>query len=146
MSSTNHIFVIYPLSSRTCPDQDIFTVVYGNVIRRAKIYYTGDNAHTCVRRSSYTVDRVKRSGRFRAVSLCKTRGGRAPARLTGKGKTMERVTLRIPKQQIEAVEQLVETGEFPNRSEAIRSAVRDMINEENAERQRRDNKRPWARA
>jgi antitoxin ParD1/3/4 len=59
---------------------------------------------------------------------------------------MERVTLRIPKQQIEAVEQLVETGEFPNRSEAIRSAVRDMINEENAERQRRDNKRPWARA
>lgn len=80
------------------------------------------------------------------ISSCKTRGGRASDRLTGKGKTMERVTLRIPKQQIEAVEQLVETGEFPNRSEAIRSAVRDMINEENAERQRRENKRPWARA
>lgn len=65
--------------------------------------------------------------------------------LPEKGKTMERVTLRIPKQQIEAVEQLVETGEFPNRSEAIRSAVRDMINEENTERQRRESKRQWAR-
>ena len=32
---------------------------------------------------------------------------------------MERVTLRIPKQQIDEVEQMVETGEFPNRSEAI---------------------------
>ncbi|MFC7156232.1 ribbon-helix-helix domain-containing protein [Halomarina halobia] len=57
---------------------------------------------------------------------------------------MERVTLRIPKQQIEEVERMVETGEYPNRSEAIRAAVRDMINEENAER--RQNKRPWARA
>lgn len=61
--------------------------------------------------------------------------------------TMERVTLRIPKQQIEEVEQLVETGEFPNRSEAIRSAVRDMINEESADGKRPNkNKRPWARA
>ncbi|WP_330631172.1 ribbon-helix-helix domain-containing protein [Halocatena halophila] len=58
---------------------------------------------------------------------------------------MERVTLRIPKQQIEAVEQLVETGEFPNRSEAIRSAVREMINEEDPERNRRESKRQWAR-
>ncbi|MFC6836825.1 ribbon-helix-helix domain-containing protein [Halomarina ordinaria] len=58
---------------------------------------------------------------------------------------MERVTLRIPKQQIEEVERMVETGEYPNRSEAIRAAVRDMINEENADRGRQ-NKRPWARA
>ncbi|QZA87471.1 ribbon-helix-helix domain-containing protein [Salinarchaeum sp. IM2453] len=43
---------------------------------------------------------------------------------------MERVTLRIPKQQIEQVEQMVETGQYPNRSEAIRAAVRDMIEEE----------------
>jgi len=47
--------------------------------------------------------------------------------------TMERVTLRIPKQQIEEVEQMVETGEFPNRSEAIRSAVREMLNEQQTE-------------
>ena len=58
---------------------------------------------------------------------------------------MERVTLRIPKQQIEAVEQLVETGEFPNRSEAIRSAVREMINEQADGRHDRAGKRNWAK-
>ncbi|AAG18805.1 MULTISPECIES: ribbon-helix-helix domain-containing protein [Halobacterium] len=42
---------------------------------------------------------------------------------------MERVTLRIPEQQIDEVEQMVERGKFPNRSEAIRSAVREMIDE-----------------
>jgi Arc/MetJ-type ribon-helix-helix transcriptional regulator len=57
---------------------------------------------------------------------------------------MERVTLRIPKQQIEEVEQLVDTGEFPNRSEAIRSAVREMINEQKeGERDERE-RRNWA--
>ncbi|MDY6776124.1 MAG: ribbon-helix-helix domain-containing protein [Halobacteria archaeon] len=40
---------------------------------------------------------------------------------------MERVTLRIPEQQIDAVEDLVDKGEFPNRSEAIRAAVRNMV-------------------
>ncbi|WP_254769137.1 ribbon-helix-helix domain-containing protein [Salinilacihabitans rarus] len=60
---------------------------------------------------------------------------------------MERVTLRIPKQQIEEVEQLVETGEFPNRSEAIRSAVREMINEQQDGRRESAStgKRSWAK-
>ena len=58
---------------------------------------------------------------------------------------MERVTLRIPKQQIDEVEQLVETGEFPNRSEAIRSAVREMINEQSEGRPERAGKRNWAK-
>jgi Arc/MetJ-type ribon-helix-helix transcriptional regulator len=58
---------------------------------------------------------------------------------------MERVTLRIPKQQIEEVEQMVETGEFPNRSEAIRSAVREMINEQGEGRERTSSKRTWAK-
>ncbi|WP_299332520.1 ribbon-helix-helix domain-containing protein [Haloplanus sp.] len=59
---------------------------------------------------------------------------------------MERVTLRIPKQQIEEVEQMVETGEFPNRSEAIRSAVREMLNEqsESSDDNRKRN-RSWAK-
>lgn len=57
---------------------------------------------------------------------------------------MERVTLRIPKQQIEEVEEMVETGEFPNRSEAIRSAVREMINEQD-ERTGDSKKRSWAK-
>ncbi|MFC4449032.1 ribbon-helix-helix domain-containing protein [Halorussus aquaticus] len=59
---------------------------------------------------------------------------------------MERVTLRIPKQQIEEVEQMVETGEFPNRSEAIRAAVRDMLNEHEEEQtEQTANKRSWAK-
>ncbi|MFC7081308.1 ribbon-helix-helix domain-containing protein [Halorussus caseinilyticus] len=58
---------------------------------------------------------------------------------------MERVTLRIPKQQIEEVEQMVETGEFPNRSEAIRAAVRDMLNEQDDTTEQTTNKRSWAK-
>ncbi|MEF8780275.1 MAG: ribbon-helix-helix domain-containing protein [Haloferacaceae archaeon] len=58
---------------------------------------------------------------------------------------MERVTLRIPKQQIEEVEQLVETGQFPNRSEAIRSAVREMINEADGEADSRGRNHNWAK-
>jgi len=57
---------------------------------------------------------------------------------------MERVTLRIPKQQIEEVERMVETGQYPNRSEAIRSAVREMINEEEESQDTRQ-KRNWAK-
>ena len=65
---------------------------------------------------------------------------------------MERVTLRIPKQQVEQVEQMVDSGEFPNRSEAIRSAVREMLAEQDTGRDRpsKDRKREredrsWAR-
>ncbi|ADQ68176.1 ribbon-helix-helix protein, CopG family [Halogeometricum borinquense] len=58
---------------------------------------------------------------------------------------MERVTLRIPKQQIEEVERMVETGEFPNRSEAIRSAVREMLNEQQVEGRESSTKRGWAK-
>ena len=63
---------------------------------------------------------------------------------------MERVTLRIPKQQIEEVEQMVDSGEFPNRSEAIRSAVREMLAEQDTGRERPSEKRnrddrSWAR-
>jgi len=46
---------------------------------------------------------------------------------------MERVTLRIPKQQIEEVEEMVERGKYPNRSEAIRAAVREMVSEQQQE-------------
>ena len=58
---------------------------------------------------------------------------------------MERVTLRIPKQQIEEVEQMVETGQYPNRSEAIRSAVRDMLDEQDLEGRESPTKRTWAK-
>jgi antitoxin ParD1/3/4 len=55
---------------------------------------------------------------------------------------MERVTLRIPKQQIESVEQMVETGHYPNRSEAIRSAVREMLAEQDETGERGRSERP----
>ncbi|MFP4590849.1 MAG: ribbon-helix-helix domain-containing protein [Halobacteriales archaeon] len=61
---------------------------------------------------------------------------------------MERVTLRIPEQQIDGVERLVESGEFPNRSEAIRSAVRELIDqkEHKLEDSRRRSSGPeWAK-
>ncbi len=58
---------------------------------------------------------------------------------------MERITLRIPKQQIAEVEQMVERGEFPNRSEAIRSAIREMLRENEVPYEFNDS-RPWVRA
>jgi antitoxin ParD1/3/4 len=54
---------------------------------------------------------------------------------------MERVTLRIPKQQVEQVERMVESGEYPNRSEAIRAAVREMLAEQDTEQRRPSEKR-----
>ena len=57
---------------------------------------------------------------------------------------MERVTLRIPKQQIEEVEQMVERGKYPNRSEAIRSAVREMLDEQQQQEQS-NSRRTWAK-
>lgn len=59
---------------------------------------------------------------------------------------MERVTLRIPKQQVEAVEELVETGEYPNRSEAIRSAVRELVDEQDDSDRSRRERNGWAKA
>jgi antitoxin ParD1/3/4 len=40
---------------------------------------------------------------------------------------MQRITLRLPEQQISMLEKMVEVGEFPNISEAVRAAVRDLI-------------------
>lgn len=42
---------------------------------------------------------------------------------------MERVTLRLPQKHIDHLDALAEDGEFPNRSEAIRAAVRDLLND-----------------
>jgi Arc/MetJ-type ribon-helix-helix transcriptional regulator len=40
---------------------------------------------------------------------------------------MDRITIRLPPQQIELLELLVESGEFPTVSEAVRYAVRDFL-------------------
>ncbi len=41
---------------------------------------------------------------------------------------MERITLRLPKQQLEVIDKLVVAGEYPSKSEAIRAAIRDLVN------------------
>ena len=40
---------------------------------------------------------------------------------------MKRITIRLPQQQVEMLEQMVEAGEFPTISEAVRDAVRVLI-------------------
>ena len=39
----------------------------------------------------------------------------------------ERVTLRLPKNDVATLEALVEAGEFMSLSEAIRAAIRDLV-------------------
>ncbi len=41
--------------------------------------------------------------------------------------TMKRITIRLPEQQVDLLEQMVEDGEFPTVSEAVRDAVRGLI-------------------
>lgn len=43
---------------------------------------------------------------------------------------MERLTMRAPKRLLDEIDTLVENGYYPNRSEAIRTAIRDMLNEQ----------------
>jgi Arc/MetJ-type ribon-helix-helix transcriptional regulator len=40
---------------------------------------------------------------------------------------MQRITLRLPEQQINLLQLMVESGEFPNVSEAVRAAVRELV-------------------
>ncbi|MDR3101751.1 MAG: type II toxin-antitoxin system ParD family antitoxin [Methanocalculaceae archaeon] len=40
---------------------------------------------------------------------------------------MDRITIRLPPQQVELLEKLVETGEFPTVSEAVRYAIREFL-------------------
>ncbi|MFA5347746.1 MAG: type II toxin-antitoxin system ParD family antitoxin [Methanoregula sp.] len=40
---------------------------------------------------------------------------------------MQRITLRLPEQQISLLQQMVDLGEFPNVSEAVRAAVRELV-------------------
>ena len=39
----------------------------------------------------------------------------------------EKVTIRIPKRYLRAIDFLVRADDFPSRSEAIRVAIRDMV-------------------
>jgi len=40
---------------------------------------------------------------------------------------MDRITIRLPRQQVEMLDKLVAAGEFPTVSEAVRYAVRELL-------------------
>lgn len=42
-------------------------------------------------------------------------------------KDTEKVTIRIPRRYVDALEFLVEADDFPSKSEAIRVAIRDLV-------------------
>lgn len=42
-------------------------------------------------------------------------------------KESEKITIRIPERHLRALDFLVEIDDFPSRSEAIRSGIRDLI-------------------
>jgi len=54
---------------------------------------------------------------------------------------MERVTIRVTERQLERLDELIEHGMFPNRSEAIRTGMNDLIDDRRQQmRQERNNK------
>ena len=46
---------------------------------------------------------------------------------------MERVTVRVTERRLDELEALVDAGEYPNRSEAIREGLRQLVGEDTAE-------------
>ncbi|MBP2029688.1 hypothetical protein J2755_000608 [Methanohalophilus levihalophilus] len=46
-----------------------------------------------------------------------------------RGANMKRITIRLPDQQLDMIDYMVAQGEFPSASEAIRTAVRELIDE-----------------
>lgn len=40
---------------------------------------------------------------------------------------MKRISFRIPEEQLKRIDELVRKGEFPNRSEVLRAAVREFL-------------------
>ncbi len=42
---------------------------------------------------------------------------------------MQRITIRLPDQQLTMIDYMVAQGEFPSTSEVIRAAVRELIDE-----------------
>ena len=45
-------------------------------------------------------------------------------------KMMKLITVHLPNDQVSGLDELVRSGRYPNRSEAIRMAIRDMLKDE----------------
>jgi Arc/MetJ-type ribon-helix-helix transcriptional regulator len=43
---------------------------------------------------------------------------------------MKLITVHLPNNQVSGLDELVRSGRYPNRSEAIRFAIRDMLKDE----------------
>ena len=43
---------------------------------------------------------------------------------------MKLITVHLPNDQVSGLDELVRSGRYPNRSEAIRMAIRDMLKDE----------------
>ncbi|MEM0489441.1 MAG: ribbon-helix-helix domain-containing protein, partial [Candidatus Bathyarchaeia archaeon] len=56
--------------------------------------------------------------------------------VTMEGLKMKMITLYLPEPYLEALDQLVNEKFYPNRAEAIRVAIRDLINNEVRRRRR----------
>lgn len=55
-------------------------------------------------------------------------------RTMAKGKKMILISVHIPKQALEELDELVRQGVFPSRSEAIRIAIRDLLYKERSQK------------
>jgi Arc/MetJ-type ribon-helix-helix transcriptional regulator len=44
---------------------------------------------------------------------------------------MQRITIRLPEQQLKKIDLMVDFGDFPSASEAIRTAIREFIDQRN---------------
>ena len=44
---------------------------------------------------------------------------------------MQRITIRLPEQQLKKIDLMVDFGDFPSASEAIRTAIREFIDHRN---------------
>jgi Arc/MetJ-type ribon-helix-helix transcriptional regulator len=51
---------------------------------------------------------------------------------------MERLTLRVPGSEKDRLDELVDQGKFVNRSEAVRTAIRELLAQHETSAQRRD--------
>jgi Arc/MetJ-type ribon-helix-helix transcriptional regulator len=60
--------------------------------------------------------------------MCQTKG-RQLADTSQIGVIMNRITIRLPDQQVILLQKLVDTGEFPSVSEAVRYAVRGFLSQ-----------------
>jgi len=70
--------------------------------------------------------------------MCQTPSRQVSDIETNTGDQMKRITIRLPEQQVVVLQRMVDAGEFPNTSEAVRGAVRELI-ERRADRVLKDN-------